>query len=115
MSTTFCTSIPKEKVEKIREKMEKADRGEQKTQSITSFSPFCGAFRRRLVLRDIPPEGWCRRWMGEGLSAFRYIPQGLVHRHNSSCEEIPAGKYLQARCAESRLSALGLCRSVPLR
>jgi hypothetical protein len=44
-----------------------------------------------------------------------YPPAGTslqvqIDRYNSPCKEIPAGKYLQARCAESRLSALGLCR-----
>ena len=45
--------IPEEKVEKIREKiMKKTDRGVPEV-SVTSFSPFYGAFRCRLVLR-----GW---------------------------------------------------------
>lgn len=44
-----------------------------------------------------------------------YPPAGTslqvqTDKHNSPCKEIPAGMYLQARCAESRLSALGLCR-----
>jgi hypothetical protein len=47
--------IPKEKVEEIRGKDGKTDRGEPEARSMTSFfsSSFYGAFRRRLVLR-----GW---------------------------------------------------------
>jgi hypothetical protein len=71
----------KEKVEEIRGKDGKADRGEPEA-SMTSFSPFCGAFRRRLMLRgwgkelprrDNVDKGWEKR----GLSACRYVPTGL--------------------------------------
>jgi len=50
--------IPKEKVEEIREKMVKK-LIEVKNSVNDLFFLFRGVFRRRLVLRDIPPEG-CR-------------------------------------------------------
>jgi hypothetical protein len=51
------------------------------------------------------------------LISCRYFLTGAglqvqTHRYNYPCKSSPVGKYLQARCAESRLSALGLCRSV---
>jgi len=49
------------------------------------------------------------------LISCRYFLTGAglqvqTHRDNYPCKSSPVGKYLQARCAESRLSALGLCR-----
>jgi hypothetical protein len=49
-------------------------------------------------------KGWRKkRLIRLQVHPYRYRLTGLI---------IPVRKYLQARCAESRLSALGLCRSV---
>jgi hypothetical protein len=50
-STAFSTSLYQRRNEKIREKMEKLIEVNRRLRQ-PLFPPFCGAFRRRLVLRE---------------------------------------------------------------
>jgi hypothetical protein len=99
--------IPKEKVEEIRGKDGKTDRSEPEA-SATSFSSFLWSLPAPpRAPRRAPPVMWTRdgekRLIRLQVHPYRYRLTGLI---------LPVRKYLQARCAESRLSALGLCRSV---
>jgi hypothetical protein len=86
--------LPKEKVEEIREKMVKK-LIEVKNSVNDLFFLFRGVFRRRLVFRDIPPEG-CRgqRRGKRDLSTCRFFLTGLSLQTNYPCEEIPVSLYL---------------------
>jgi hypothetical protein len=111
---TYYFLIPKEKVEEIRERIVKTDRGEPGA-SVTSFLSilFMGPFGAAPL----------RGWGGELLITLTkdgekdaYPPAGtslqeFAHRHNYPCQSVPVGKNLQGSLDASTLFA-GVCLQV---
>jgi hypothetical protein len=96
--------IPKEKVEEIREKIDKADRGEPEA-SVTSIfsSSFYGAFRRRLVLRG----GSLVTWAGGGKKRLIRL-QVLPYRSFFTGLIRPVSQYLwECTCRRTSVGAGG--------
>jgi hypothetical protein len=89
--------LPKEKVEEIREKMEKLIEVNRRLQ-YPLFSLFMGpSSAASCSAAGAPPEG-CRgqRRGKRDLSTCKFSSQDFPYRNNYTCEEIPARIYLQA-------------------
>jgi hypothetical protein len=88
--------IPKEKVEEIRGKDRKADRGEPEA-SVTSFFLFIFLWGSASCSAKCSSGGimWTKDGEKEAYQPAGTSLQEFAHRHNYSCEEVPVNKHLQ--------------------